>query len=104
MADTVGCKIARRNPFSPHFDANTVHEIIAHVTGGAIGAYATKKVVDAATKLAVMYLKFKFMTLLTVEHSRQVTVTTSKRKVHKIKDKGNKKRRKNYLSSEGAIV
>jgi hypothetical protein len=86
----VGCKITRRNPFPPQFDVKTVHEIIAQVTGGALGVYATKKVIDAATKLTVMYLKFKFMTLPKVEHSRQMTVTTPKKKVYKIKDKGDK--------------
>jgi hypothetical protein len=57
-----GCKVAFRNPFPPGFDAKAVHEIIAHVTGSAIGGYAAKKVVDAAQELFVAYMKYKFLT------------------------------------------
>ena len=51
LSDQFDCKVALKNPFVPQFDVNNVHEIIAHVTGSAIGGYAAKKVVDAAEKL-----------------------------------------------------
>lgn len=55
------CKIALRNPFPPGFTPKDVHEIIAHLTGSAIGGYAAKKAVDAAKELFVAYVKFKWM-------------------------------------------
>lgn len=55
------CKIALRNPFPGAFTPKDVHEIIAHVTGSAIGGYAAKKAVDAAKELFVAYVKFKWM-------------------------------------------
>jgi len=42
-----GCKTVLLNPFPPQFNAKAVHEIIAHVTGSAIGGYAAKKTIDA---------------------------------------------------------
>lgn len=45
------CKVALRNPFPPEFSPKAVHEIIAHVTGSAVGGYAAKKAIDAAKDL-----------------------------------------------------
>ena len=69
-----GCKTVLRNPFPPAFDAKAVHEIITHVTGTAIGGYATKKVIDAAHDLFVAYVKYKFMTGLDGGRTRDVTL------------------------------
>jgi hypothetical protein len=56
-----GCKVALRNPFPPEFDPKAIHELIAHVTGSAIGGYAAKKSIDAAKELFVAFIKYKFM-------------------------------------------
>jgi hypothetical protein len=87
------CDAALRNPFPPGFDAKAVHEIIMHVTGTAVGGYATKKVIDAAHELFVTYMKFKFITVPKNGQVREITLYGAKGELHRFKDKKQKKQR-----------
>lgn len=90
-----GCKTALRNPFPSGFDAKAVHEIIAHVTGSAIGGYAVKKVVDAAEELFVAFVKYKFMTPSEDGHVRRVQLYGPNDKaLYEFKDKRKKPKKK----------
>jgi hypothetical protein len=90
-----GCKTVLRNPFPPEFDAKAVHEIIAHVTGSAIGGYAIKKVVDTAQELFVSFVKFKFMTPSEDGQVRRVQLYGPNNKVlYEFKDKKEKPKKK----------
>ena len=91
-----GCKAVLRNPFPPAFDAKAVHEIIAHVTGSAIGGYATKKFVDAAKELLVAFVKYKFLTPSEDGHVRHVQLYGPNDKVlYEFKDQRKKLKKKN---------
>jgi hypothetical protein len=83
-----GCKTVLRNPFPSEFDAKAVHELIAHVTGSAIGGYAAKKTVDAAYGLFVAFIKYKFMTPSEDGHARRVELYGPNDKpLHEFRDK-----------------
>jgi hypothetical protein len=90
-----GCKAVLRNPFPPAFDAKAVHEIIAHVTGSAIGGYATKKFVDAAKELLVAFVKYKLLTPSEDEHVRRVQLYGPNNKIlYEFKDRRGKRQGK----------
>jgi len=87
----VGCKAVYCNPFPSGFDAKAVHEIIAHVTGSAIGGYAVKKAVDAAKELFVAFVKYKLLTPSQDGHIRHVVLYGPSDKVlYEFKDKRKK--------------
>ena len=91
-----GCKTVLRNPFPPEFDAKAVHEIIAHVTGSAIGGYAIKKVVDTAQELFVAFVKYKLLTPSEDGQIRRVQLYGPNNKVlYEFKDKPKKPKKQN---------
>jgi hypothetical protein len=90
-----GCKTVLRTPFAPEFDAKAIHEIIAHVTGRAIGGYAIKKVVDAAQELFVAFVKYKLMTPSEDGHARRLQLYGPNDKVlYEFKDQKKKPKKK----------
>jgi hypothetical protein len=90
-----GCKTVLRNPFPPEFDAKAVHEIIAHVTGSAVGGYAIKKVVDAAQELFVAFVKYKLMTPSEDGHARRVQLYgPNNEELYQFKEKREKPKKK----------
>ena len=95
LKNEFGCKVVLRNPFSPGFDAKTIHEIIAHVTGSAVGGYAIKKVVDTAQELFVAFVKYKLLTPSEDGQIRRVQLYGPNDKVlYEFKDKKEKPRKK----------
>lgn len=91
-----GCKAVLRNPFPPAFDPKAVHEIIAHVTGSAIGGYAAKKAVDAAKDLFVAFVKYKLLTPSEDEHVRRVQLYGPNDKIlYEFRDKRKKLKKEN---------
>src|ERR1039458_8433601 len=90
-----GCKTVLRNPFPSEFDTKAAHEIIAHVTGSAIGGYAIKKAVDAAQELFVAFVKYKFMTPSEDGHVRRVQLYgPNNKELYEFKDKREKPKKK----------
>ena len=72
-----------------------MHEIIAHVTGSAIGVYASKKAIDAAQELFIAYMKYKFMSPSSNGNLRRVKLYGPNDKVlYDFKDKGKKPKKK----------
>lgn len=94
--DDFGCKTVLRNPFPSQFDPKTVHELITHVTGDAIGGYAAKKVIDAAKELFVAFMKYRYMTSEKSKGARHVVLMHgSKNKVlYELKDPVRRPKRK----------
>jgi hypothetical protein len=96
MKDQFGFKTVLRNPFPPQFDATTVHEIIAHVTGSDIGGYALKQVAEAAKQLLVAYLIYRFTRKPPDDNQkRHVELFDANGKLYEFKDKRKKSKKKN---------
>jgi hypothetical protein len=94
LTEQFGCRVTLRNPVVPQFDASTVHQVIAHVTGNVIGGYAVKKVIDAVEELLVAYIKFKLLTSPDAGKPRQVVVSAPSGEVYKFKDKGKRSKKR----------
>jgi hypothetical protein len=87
----LGFKVTVRNPSPVAFDAKAVAELFARVANTAIAGYAVKKVIDAAQKLVIAYIKFKFMTSSATGQRRTVTLYGARGEVFEYKDKKIKK-------------
>jgi hypothetical protein len=52
-----GQRLAYRNPFLPHFDSRTIHEIVMQATQTGLLAYAGKKAIDKSIDLIADVVK-----------------------------------------------
>jgi hypothetical protein len=65
-------RLAYRNPFPPHFDSRTIHEIFVQATQTGLLAYAGKKAIDKSIDLIADIVKQR---LSSTNSPRRKTIT-----------------------------